>query len=177
MYLIRLGKPAWAGWCFLFLGMSYLSKPSSGQCVNVVVGVYGFSLITSVDSRVVCSLTLCTIDPGSAPSTEDLILRCSGHIPQPTIRCQSRSVYSSMSNPLLVEPAGAAPASCTLFGLLHTTISLLYYLLRNLSRQIGNRSWSIQLLQSVPGFFGGFGPYAHGTFLCSGSGISHSGFP
>ena len=106
----------------LFLGLPP-SAGSSGQCVDVVVGVYGFSLITSVDSRVVCSLSFCTIDPGSAPSTVDLIFKCSGHRSQPTILCQSRSVYSSMSNPLLVEPAGTAPASCTLFGSLHTTIS------------------------------------------------------
>ena len=99
------------------------SHLSGGERINVVVGVYGFSLITSVDSRVVRSLSLCTIDPGSAPSTGDLTFNSSGHMPHPTRRCQSRSVNCSISNPLLVEPAGTAPASCTLFGSFHTTIN------------------------------------------------------
>jgi hypothetical protein len=96
---------------------------SGSHQINVIICVYGFSLITSVDSRVVGSLTSCPVETRSTPSTKDLILYSSGHIPQPTRRCQSRSVYDSITNPFLVEPAGIEPASKTAFGSLHTTIT------------------------------------------------------
>ena len=52
----------------LFIGLAPSAGCQAASANNSSLAVILFSLITSVDSRVVCSLSLCTIDPGSAPS-------------------------------------------------------------------------------------------------------------
>lgn len=75
-----------------------LSRLSSSQCETLVVCVYGFSLIRSVDSPAVHLLTIHQIDPSSSP-LNTLVEMCS------------------------VEMAGVEPASPAPFGSLHTAIT------------------------------------------------------
>ena len=165
-----------------------LSRLSSSQCETLVVCVYSFSLIRSVDSPAVHLLTVHRIDPSSSP-LNTLVTMCS------------------------VEMAGVEPASPAPFGLLHTTIlheavghvwpsrsprtltlptlpvdlrratgcilppANFCYLLRNLPRQIRHGPWPVEFLQSLPGFFGCRGADPDTLFLCARTGFSNDSFP
>ena len=168
----------------LFLGLAPSAGCQAASANNSSFAVIDFSLITSVDSRVAV-LIISPCRNWSGPSETPCIR--STHFQNHHHDDSCAAVFSPCrwGRWLGVFRYRVSGGPGGIRTRVHDAFTwkgsqqffLLYYLLRDLSRQIGHRSWSIQFLQSAPRFFGGVCTDPHPAFLCARSGFPDHSFP